>query len=350
MDKIAAQRGSSSTDSGWDAFLRHSPYGHFEQCSGWAAAKAVEGWKCSRIELLEKGRLAGCFQILHRNQGRFPIGYISKGPIIDPENPAVAEFAIESIKSEAQQLKICALLVQPPQQGQSVSPALMRHGFLPNHLHHMIEATLLVDTSCDHTDLLQRLRRTTRQSIRQSEGHGTLVREGSERDLPVFFELMTATCRRQKNVKPNPASLASLQAIWQSLYKTGNLRLTIAEIGGNPVSGLLSVVFGDRVTFWKKGWNSEYGDRHPNELLFYESLEWSRKHGYKICDFAAVAPDLARTLLQRKPLTEKQKGSRDLFNLGFGGYPVLLPASCVWLPNPILRKCYGVFCSLKSRH
>jgi lipid II:glycine glycyltransferase (peptidoglycan interpeptide bridge formation enzyme) len=342
MDKITARLGTPSTAFEWDRFLEHSPKGQFEQCSGWAAVKAVEGWNCSRIELLEHDRLVGGFQVLFRNRGLFRIGYISKGPVIDSKNADFAKTSIQWIISHAKKHHIGALLVQPPERGNAISSALSRHGFMPNHLHRLIEATLLVETSCSQTDILGRMSRKMRQKIRQSKGRGTIIREGSVLDLPIFFELMLATCRRQDNVIPNPASLASLQSIWSQFYSVGKLRLTIAEIDGSPVSGLLSIIFGDRVTLWKKGWNSEHSDRRPNELLYYETLEWSRRQGYKICDLGAVAPDIARTLLRQNQLSEEQMQSGNFFNLGFGGLPVLLPKAWVWFPNPIIRLIYNV--------
>jgi peptidoglycan pentaglycine glycine transferase (the first glycine) len=343
MDKITIRLGNPSTDLEWNRFLEHSSNGHFEQCSGWAAAKAIEGWKCSRIELFERDQLVGGFQILFRNQGLFRIGYISKGPVIDCENPAVAELAIQWIKSKVKQHHISAILVQPPEQGHEISSILMRNGLMPNRLHRLVEATLLIDTSSNQADILRRMNRNRRQEIRQSEKRGVIIREGSENDLPIFFNFMLASCRRQGNVRPNPATLANLRAIWRYFYPVGNLRLTIADIEGNPVAGLLSIVFGNRVTLWKKGWDSNHSDRHPNELLYYESLEWSRKHGYKKCDFGALAPDIAQALLQQKRLSNEQMRSRHFFNLGFGGFPVLLPPSCVWIPNRFIRKCYSLF-------
>jgi lipid II:glycine glycyltransferase (peptidoglycan interpeptide bridge formation enzyme) len=263
--------------------------------------------------------------------------------VLDAENPDLLRLVIGQMKTQASNHRISALLVHPPESGHLITDALKKNGFLPNRLHRLIEATLLVDTSRSSNEILNGLRRTTRQAIRQSIRRGVTIREGSESDLPLFFRLMQNTCIRQGNVVPNPSTLESLASIWKSLNPSGHLRLTFAEINGTAVSGLLCIGFGDRLTLWKKGWNDNHCDKHPNELLTYEALEWAREKGYKFCDFCAMDRQIAEEILQGKQLSMEQMASRHFFNIGFGGVPAILPAAHVWLGNYVVRKCYGLF-------
>jgi hypothetical protein len=223
-----------------------------------------------------------------------------------------------------------------------------RNGFLPNRLQDLIKATLLVNLRQDQAHILRGMDAETRRKIRYSERHGVKVREGSVSDLPYFFELMLATCRRQGNVKPNPASLRALEVLWHNFHPTGNLRLTLAEVAERPVASLLCISFGDRVTLWKKGWNSEYGNLYPNDYLYHESLEWSWRQRYGVYDFGGLSLDMANALRNNNPLSEHQKSARDLFNLRFGGYPVLLPEARVWIPNALMRRGYRLFVKIAS--
>jgi lipid II:glycine glycyltransferase (peptidoglycan interpeptide bridge formation enzyme) len=348
MDKIAIRVGTRSTDSLWDKFLEGSPNGHFEQCSGWTDAKASDGWQGSRIEILNESRIIGGFQILFRGKGPVRIGYISKGPAIDSENPEALRLAIEQIKSQAAKHRICALLVQPPERSYRISTSLIQNGFLSNNLHRLIEATLLLDMSGSQAECLKQLSPNKRQIIRQSIKRGVTIIEGCEADLPKFFQLMLSTCRRQGNVRPNPLNLNNLMALWKYMQSSGHFRLTFAVIKGIPVSGLLCVIFGDRMTLWKKGWIENHGNQHPNELLYYESIEWARAHGCKTCDFGALDRDIATAILQGENLSTKQMKSRHFFNIGFGGTPELFPPSCIWIPSSITRTCYGLFCYARS--
>jgi lipid II:glycine glycyltransferase (peptidoglycan interpeptide bridge formation enzyme) len=339
MEKLTVRTGTQDTDSEWDHFLEQIPDGRFEQCSGWAAAKMEQGWRCSRIEILRSSRIIGGFQILFRNKGPIRIGYISKGPAIDAKSPDLLRILIKQIKDQAATNRITALLVHPTENGHSVYAALRENGFLPNKLYSVIEATLFLDTSGSQTDVLNRMSRKTRQKIRQSIKRGVKIREGRDSDLSTFFQLMQDTCKRQGNVAANPSSLESLNAIWKWLHPR-YMRLTFAEVEGKPVSGLLCVLFGDRVTLWKKGWNSNHADLHPNELLYYETLEWARANGWKKCDFGAVDAGIAVSISRQSSLSEDQKRSRHFFNIAFGGYPAFFPGSCIWFRSLLIRRFY----------
>jgi peptidoglycan pentaglycine glycine transferase (the first glycine) len=347
MNNVVFRTGSSATDCEWDQFLQQSPQGHFEQCSGWAAAKSSEGWQSSRIEILQDGMLIGGYQILYRRKGPFRIGYISKGPIIDTESFDAQQLAIDHIKSQSARHHIDALLVQPPENQQKLSLKMLRAGFQPNRLHRMIEATLLLDLSNDPSEIMAKVSRKTRQKVRQSIKRGVTIREGNESELPAFYGLMLNACRRQGNVRPNPANLNDLKSVWEYLRSSAQLRLSFAEIQDVPVAGLLSISFGNRHTLWKKGWNEACGLSHPNELLHWESLEWAGKRGYKICDFGSLDRGIAESLIEGKELSAYQKKTRHFFNIGFGGAPALLPRAAVWFGNPIYRKAYALF--LKKR-
>jgi peptidoglycan pentaglycine glycine transferase (the first glycine) len=349
MREIQLRKGDNKTESEWDGFLESSPYGHFEQSAAWAKAKKFEGWRCERVEITKYEQIIGGFQLLYRHQGLVKIGYITKGPVCESEDVRFVALVINQIKSLAQKHKLSALLVQPAERDHTLPQKMLQRGFLPNRLHQLIEANLLIDVSQDYALIRNGMSRQTRQKIRQSIQRGVKIRVGGESNLPLFFQLMLATCRRQGNAKPNPRSLDSIRAIWKCLSKDNHVRLTFAEVENEPVSALLGILFGDRMTFWKKGWNSKHADRHPNELLFNEALEWAHKHRFTICDFAALDRGIAKTLIDGKKLSSQQLKSRHFSHIGFGGYPVLLPSSYVWFPNPIIRKYYSIFCSFRSK-
>ena len=94
------------------------------------------------------------------------------------------------------------------------------------------------------------------------------------------------------------------------------------------------------MTFWKKGWSGEHRDLHPNQLLFWEAIEWSASNGYESCDFGGMDHRVAKAILSAGSLTEELKRTRDFFNLGFGGSPVFLPGLFVYLSHPVFRLAY----------
>jgi len=328
----------------WDKFLESIPEGHFQQSSMWASAKAIEGWEPIRVTFERAGQIQGGFQILHRKTRFGRMGYVSKGPVLADEDPDLQTQTLRVMQDTARKHGLRALIVQAPDQTRLTPGQFRGLGFLPNHLVNVVTSTLLIDVSCTMEEILARLRRTTMLELKRARKRGIKIREGERGDLGTFFDLMVETCKRQET-SPSPASVATFQQLWDAFG--GRLRLTLAEFEEQPVAGTVCLCFGDRVTFWKKGWSGAHRDKHPNQLVMFEAIEWSQQHGYKNFDCLAMSRDTAESILAGKELSAEQRQQRDFFLLGYGGTPVLLPDSWVFIPNSVARI---VYCSLaKSR-
>jgi lipid II:glycine glycyltransferase (peptidoglycan interpeptide bridge formation enzyme) len=330
---------TAQEDSAWDAFLRSTALGEFPQSSVWARYKQVEGWRCSRTLLKGDQRIVGGFQILWRPTRFGRIGYVSKGPVAEAEEAELVDSLAGLLARTARSLRLAALVVQPPGRSRLTPSKLAAASFVPNRILEIITATLVVEASGGMPAVEARMRRTTRQLLRKAVHSGVTVREGTEEDLQIFFLLMQKTCERQ-NVSPNPASAAALKALWNASGGSAGCRLTLAEHGGSVIAGLFCIAFGEVLTFWKKGSLPERLRQHPMELLYHEALAWAHSRGYRSCDFLSLGRQTAESLIKGVPLSAGQKAGRDIFNLGFGGTPVLLPEACLHFPNPALSLGY----------
>ncbi|MBU6410013.1 MAG: GNAT family N-acetyltransferase [Verrucomicrobia bacterium] len=333
-------------DPQWDAFLESTPLGHFQQSALWARAKQIEGWRPIRVIFTETNRIVGGFQILTKDTRFGPIGYVSKGPVVlhaagaaDADVAGLMDMALDAVVSTAKNHRLRALVLQPPDALAIPAPLLHRHRFLSNHLITVISATLVMDTACPMDDIISRIRKTAKIELRQSQKRGITIRDGHERDIPVFFRLMRATCERQHTV-PSPSTEAALLATWRAFHAAGRIRLSFAEYQGTPIAGALCLSFGGRLTLWKKGWSGQHRDRHPNQAVMFDAIQWAHHHRHKLFDCAAMHPRTALALLNGQPLSENQKKGRDFFLLGYGGKPVLLPDSSLFIQNPALRSLY----------
>src|SRR5712691_1328281 len=300
---ITAWSSCAVEDGEWDAFLRTIPNGHFQQSSLWSQVKAFEGWSSSRIVLTLGDRIVGGFQVLSRQSRLGRIGYVTKGPVFAPERSALAEFGIELLRRMAKTYNMVAVVVQPPDYSNIVPHFSGRHQFVPNLVLGMIEATLIIDLSARREQISQEMNRYARKQIRQAKQRGISIREGGQRDIATFFQLMLATCRRQGGAKPNPSTELAMKGMWNIFHPHGCARLTIAQCGEEIISAQWSIPFGERVTLWKKGWSSAHSNRHPNQLLTYEAIEWAQSKGYKLLDFSGLAPSIAAALLREEPLS-----------------------------------------------
>ena len=330
---------TSDNDSAWDDFLATNPTGQYQQSSMWARAKSCDGWRPLRVILTVEGQIAGGFQILFRPTRFGPIGYVSKGPVLSGEGNAALDFLMDLVVSLAKNNHLKALILQPPDESTIGDAVLARYHFLPNHLMTVISATLIINTAGSLDEIMGGLRRTTRVELKQSEKRGMKMREGDERDLPTFFRLMTATCRRQQT-DPSPATESALREIWQAFHPSGCIRMAFAEYDNKPVAAAICLCFGDRVTFWKKGWSGAHRERHPNQMVMFDAIRWAHNRGCRQFDCAAMHHDTAVSLLNGEALSVTQKSARDFFLLGYGGTPVLLPESQIYFSSPGLRFLY----------
>ena len=325
-------------DPAWDAFLEHTPLGHFQQSSRWAKAKRAEGWAPVRSVLTIGGRVVGGFQVLTRHTRMGKVGYIYKGPVCISEEAAFTRLIVELLNSVLKQNRVLAAIIEPPDESTIGRKLMADPRFMENRLVHVSPATLLVDLSRGIEAISGTMRKSTWTEVKQAQRRGITIRKGSEADTDVFFRLMLATCERQ-HTRPHPATPSAIREVWMA-FQPDRVRLSIAEYNGNPIAGQFCMCFGDRVTIWKKGWSGEHRDKHPSQLLLFEVIDWCCRNGYKWFDFAELNPSIAATLLRGDPLSEEQRRTRDFVHLSFGDKPLILPTSCLLVPNPVARLLY----------
>lgn len=318
----------------WDAFLEASPLGQFQQASGWARVKTLEGWNTGRVFKTRHSAFHGGWQILWKTTRFGRIGFVNKGPVLRDESPAAIEASLQGIAAQARRLSLRAVILQPPDNSCITGADLCRQSFSNLPVTGVIDTTLVADVSGSIEELHERISRRVLRYSGQAVKQRVIAQMGGREDLPKFFDLISETCRRLGAV-PNPASVESLRVLWDAFHP--KVQLGLATVDGKTVAGLLTIGFGSRLTFWKKGWNSEKTDAHPNALLNIETLRWANAQGYTEADFVGCDRDFALSVLEGRPLTPAQQQSHHLFNLRLGARPRLLGPALVLIVNPGVR-------------
>ncbi len=311
-------------DSGWDRFAEEHPQGQFQQSRAWAAAKAPEGWSARWIQVKEGGTIRAGAQILHKRTRAGLIGFINKGPIVDVNDEPVRESLISALIDDHGKSGYVALLVQPPDGADPLVPYLESKGFLRETVARMADATLLIDVSKGWETARAGFRRTTRREIRQGFERGVGIEEGGAGDVEDFFRLMKSTCQRQ-GTRPNPATADVATTLVRAFAAGRKSRLWFAVHEGKRIAGGFAIAFGDRVVFWKKGWDQSGNAMHVNTLITADIIRWSAENGYHWLDFAMMDRDTAMAMVNGTDLPEDLSSRRDFFNLGFGGKGLVMP-------------------------
>ena len=321
-------------DSHWDKFVATSPRGHHVQSSLWANVKSRTGWRCFRVLAKREGRIRGGVQVLLRRTRWFGlVGYAPKGPVVDAEEPYVVERLLNELDRIAATQNIRLMAIQPPSETSAWASlsAAGRLGPFPFEL--APTATVEMDLSKPLDTLLAEMRPGTRSNVRRSQRRGIKVRLATDKDLPNFHRLLSATAHRQGFV---PESLEFYRTFWDVFASRGHLKLFMAEHDGEPVSALLAVAFGGTVLYKRGGWSGRHGDRRPNESMHWSAIKWAQAEGYRYYDFEGISRPVAKSALSGSGIPESAVQTLDRFKLGFGGSVVLSGEPvCLMRPPPV---------------
>ena len=336
-------------DEQWDAFLEGAPGGHYTQTSMWARLKAVFGWKATRIVVTRYDRIVAGAQILTRSLPFVgTIGYIPKGPVFDPDDPALYDSFMSELHRIIGNLRIRYINIQPPNNGDCFARTLPERGFRPGKVQVAPTATVIIDLSPDTDTLLAEMRKKTRRYIRLGLRRGIVVREGTENDLPAFYGLLEATGRRQ-GFRPYPQAYFS--ELWSLFRQRGDIALFLSEYEGDIVSAQLVILLDDTVVCKSFGWSGLHGNLGPNHVLDWSIMLWAKERGFRYYDMEGIDPDAAMAILHGDESFSKTEISGPTFyKLGFGGRAVMFPGPYERVYTPLFRFAYfNVYSGIRNR-
>lgn len=335
-------------DEAWDAFLAGCPNGHHEQTSMWGRVKKAHGnWEPVRLIQEAHGQIVGGAQILIKRVGRYgSVGYISKGPVLAAPTEASCRRIAEEVKELGRSLKLSYLVNEFPYEGEGLAASYDQLGFL-RHPHsipptHLMEATTFLDLSQPLEKLMASCRTTLRANIRNSFKKGLVVRAAEEHEVPVFWKLMCQLCER-RGISPNPAYREFFESLWKAFTPAGALRIFLASVEGETIAGMLVFKFGGWARVWRIGWSGQFPKHHPNEALWWKSIEWAKAEGCNFFDFVWLPRESAEAHLLGQPIPPGPWLGVSEFKIGFGGKVILLQPARSFAYQPLLR------CFLRAR-
>jgi peptidoglycan pentaglycine glycine transferase (the first glycine) len=323
------------SDPDWDRFVEATQGGTYQQSSMWAQVKSTVGWRPIRFTLSRDSRtVAGC-QALVRSFARLgAVGFVPYGPLVAHDNPDAIQAVLSTVQRMVKEERLLYLKLQPPPDCSDMSGVVKERGFVPSSLDAAPRFTARVDLRQSPDALLAAMRPTTRYEIRRAERRGVVIRDGGEKDLPIFYEVVKATSSRQ-GFSPYPQSY--FEQMWRSFHERGHIHLLIAEYQGEVLSSNLLVGFG-KSTFYKMGgWSGVRRDIRPNPFLHWTGMQWGRQHGYRYYDFEGINPSVGDAIMAGRSGKDLPYHSIAFFKLGFGGEVTQFPGSYDYASQPLLQ-------------
>jgi peptidoglycan pentaglycine glycine transferase (the first glycine) len=307
---------SAEYDPEWDSFLENQSSGHYTQSSLWGRLKGKFGWEVTRVLIKDNGAIVGGAQLLTR---RLPvwgrIGYVSKGPIVIEDNPAILDQVFCDLEQIAKNQSILLLSIQPPCYQNLTEQSLKNHHYEPSCYYVIPPSTVVIDLSQTEDQILSQMKRTTRQNIRAAQSRGVIIREGSEADLESFCQLKRITESRSDFVHYNQCYY---EEAWRQFAPHNQLKLWLASYGDELLAGLMAIYFGKWVVYAWAGSSGAQMDKRPNDLLFWHAMKWGKDNGYRFCDLGGISPIVAEHLRQNLDPPECKEKGIARYKLGFG--------------------------------
>jgi lipid II:glycine glycyltransferase (peptidoglycan interpeptide bridge formation enzyme) len=320
----------------WDGALRELPAAHILQSWAWTETKAQTGWRAQRMLWAADGRPVAAAAFLSRSLGAnlpVAVGYVPKGPALDWADAALAAQVLERIEEEARRRHAIFVKIDPDvradaAEGQEVRSLLDRRGWRVSDEQIQYRNTMITDLAPDEETLLASMKPKWRYNIRLSERRGIAVRDGSNADLPAFYEMYAETGERDGFVvRPSPY----YESIWSRLMRESLAHLLLAELDGKPVAGLILFRFGGTAWYFYGASTAVGREAMPNHALQWAALRWAKAAGCTRYDWWG-APD---ALEESDPMWGVYR-----FKVGFGGE--FVPWIGAW-DFPVNRSLYWLY-------
>lgn len=137
------------------------------------------------------------------------------------------------------------------------------------------EYSVLIDLEKDQDTLWRGVKRFARRCVKEALQKGVEVKGiETEEELRQFYNLYFDTGRRRGFY---PLSFKLFEALWSRLEPKGMVKLFMAWRKERPIGGILNTFYGEESVPWFACSLDEFWKFHPNHLLFWHSIRWSKE-------------------------------------------------------------------------
>jgi lipid II:glycine glycyltransferase (peptidoglycan interpeptide bridge formation enzyme) len=308
-------------DAAWDAFVETSETPFPLQLTPWATAKAGTGWSAERVVVDGgSGPIGG--QVLIRRLGPGPLafGYIPRGPVATVfDRPSVAAFTI-AVRDLARSHRLVHVTIDPGLEGVEPERLLVEAGWRPSDAVQP-QTTQLIDLRPDEAALWSDVYKSTRRYVNGARRQGCTVREGTEADLPVFFDILVETATRSGFIH---RSIDSYRDVYRAFAASGRARILIGSLpDGTPVSSKMLLFSGPRAAQLYGGLSDAGTTARSGHFFEWEAIVRSKAAGATVFD-----------------MWGRSTAGIAHFKQGFGGRPVDYCGTFDLVTMPLARAAF----------
>ncbi|MBN1488024.1 MAG: peptidoglycan bridge formation glycyltransferase FemA/FemB family protein [Anaerolineae bacterium] len=292
--------------------------------------KERHGWRPERL-LWERKAAA---QVLIQDHGRFRIGYVPKGPILNWSELDQAKETLHTLENLAQANALLLLKIDPDvnpdtPEGQAIKELLAQRGWKPSFEQIQFRNTMILNLQPDLDTILDAMKSKWRYNIRLADRKGVQVRCAALSELPVLYEMYAETARRDRFIIRDAAYYT---AAWRTFIEAGQAIPLMATVGEDYVSALILFYFDKRAWYMYGASRDIHRKFMPNHLLQWEAIKQAKALGCTEYDMWG-APDV---LEESDPMWGVYR-----FKEGFGAEFVPHIGAYDYAPHPALYRLYA---------
>ncbi len=294
----------------WDRALLDLPDPQVLQSWAWGELKGRHGWRPTRFLFHDGGQLVAAASVLERRALSLPLPllpasilYMPRGPAVDWNDEARVEQVLAEIEALARRRRAMFVKIDPdvyypeaapvfsprPPVASRVAALLTRRGWRFSGSQVQFRNTVLLDLRRDEEALLAAMKQKSRYNLRLAQRRGVEIRQGMACDLQLFYDLYAETARRDGFPIRPPAYYHDA---WGSFLAQGDGCLLLAEVQGEPVAGLLFVIFGLTAWYMYGASSERHRSLMPNNLLQWAAIHRAREMGCTVYDLWGAPENL----------------------------------------------------------
>jgi lipid II:glycine glycyltransferase (peptidoglycan interpeptide bridge formation enzyme) len=316
ISRLISQREKQS----WNDFIKHSPNGHIYQSYEWGEVMRNSGWRPLRLIVEDKRKIKACVSILMKKIPLTPLSifYCPRGPVVDYLDRKTLQCLIEGINEIASVSKAVFLQIVPHalSEDSEISEALDKYNFKKIDKQGLLRLTealrvYRINLSKSEEEIMAKMKRKTRYSVRLSQKRGVEVKQGKTLDdLKLFYNMLKSTSKRKKFAV---RKFSYFRVIWDQMSRNGIAKLFFSTYKKELLSTALIFKFGNICWYMYGASEVKHRNVMASYALQWHIIKWAKRNGCKWYDLRGV-PSF------NPPETHEGFGIY-LFKRGFGGVP-----------------------------
>ena len=257
--------------------------GIFLESWAWGEFQKKLGREIHRLGVYEGKRLVGVSILCLQKAKTGSFIYVPAGPIFLKWDKKLFTKWLEFTTNLAREKEATFLRIEPRVVSTVADKLLKEAGFVKAAAYTQPKCTAVIDLAKTEDELLAAASDSTRYNIRASVRKGVNVREGSDKEIQIFVNLLKETAQRKSLTLPIEKDYHKIQ--FDNLHQEGFMKLFIAEAEREALSAVLVLFYGNSAYYLHAANSLRKKELRVSYPLVWHCILEGKKKGLKWFDF-----------------------------------------------------------------